>query len=348
MNGIGDVLETLRRAHGLTQADVCAKADLTQAALSRYENDQRMPDADVLSRLAGVLGVSTRFLIHEHAVRGALAVDAHMRRQRSAKASLWRTLEARLNAHRLHLSMLFEEVSMRAEQSVPTFDPIDTPPVEAALMVRAQWRLPVGPVRHLTRWLESAGCVILEEDFGSARVDGLSQWVGDYPVLLINRAAPTDRKRLTMAHELGHLVLHNGLASDDPEREANEFAAEFLMPAHVIKPDLRPATLGRLRDLKRVWGVSMQALFERSYSLGLVTAADRMSFYKAMNARGWKTREPDSDRLGPETPELVAAIGERLRTKGLSDREVGELAGFADGSADNPFTRPERRRLQVV
>lgn len=347
MSGIGDVLETLRRARGLTQADLCAEAEVTQAALSRYENDQRMPDDEVLDRLARSLGVSKRFLTRDHAVRGALAVDAHMRRQRTTKASAWRRLEARLNAYRLHVSVLFEDVSMRAEQSVPTFDPIDTTPTQAALMVRAQWRLPVGPVRHLIRWLEAAGCVILEEDFGTSRIDGLSQWIGDHPVLLLNAAAPVDRKRLTLAHELGHLVLHNGVATEDPEREANEFAAEFLMPAHVIKPDLRPATLGHLRDLKRVWGVSMQALFERAYSLKQVSATDRTSFYKSMNARGWKTTEPDSDLLAPELPQLIAAIGDTLRAKGLSDEEIAELAGFSEDSADNPFARPTRR-LQAV
>jgi Zn-dependent peptidase ImmA (M78 family) len=345
MTGIGEVLETLRRARGLTQEELCAMAGVTQAAMSRYENDQRTPDGEVLDRIAEALGVSRRFLARDHKVRGALAVDAHMRRQRGTRPSVWRRLEAELNAHRLHLAVLFEDVSMRAEQTVPTFDPIDTAPAEAALMVRAQWRMPIGPVRHLTRWLEAAGCVIVEEDFGTSRVDGLSQWVGDHPVLLINSSAPVDRKRLTLAHELGHLVLHNGPASDDPEREANEFAAELLMPAHVIRPDLRTVTLGRLRDLKQVWGVSMQALCERAYSLGVLTAADRTRIYKAMSARGWRRAEPGGELLPPEQPELVAAIGTALRGKGLSDREIAELAGYAEDAS--PFVRPSRR-LQPV
>lgn len=343
MNGLGVVLETLRRARGMTQDDLWKEVEITQAALSRYENNLRTPDTEVVERLARALGVTPRFLTREHAVRGALAVDAHMRRQRTTKASLWRRLEARLNMYRLHVSTLFEEVSMRAEQTVPTFDPVDTSPTQAALMVRAQWRMPVGPVRGLVQWLEAAGCLILEEDFGTARIDGVSQWIGDHPVMLINSAMPTDRKRLTLAHELGHLTLHNGQATEDPEREANEFAAEFLMPAHVIRPDLRPVTLGRLRDLKRVWGVSMQALYERAHALKLVTAAERVAFYKSMNARGWKTTEPDSEQLAPETPRLVAAIGDALRSKGLSDTEIADLAGFTDDSTDNPFTRAARR-----
>ncbi|SFQ64144.1 Zn-dependent peptidase ImmA, M78 family [Amycolatopsis arida] len=347
MNNFGEVLETLRRAQGFTQDDLLEKINVTQAALSRYENNLRMPDTEVIERLARTLGVTPAFLTRDHRVRGALAVDAHMRRQRTTKASLWRRLEARLNKYRLHISTLFEEVSMRAEQTVPTFDPVDTSPVQAALMVRAQWRMPVGPVRNLTRWLEAAGCVVLEENFGTSRIDGMSQWIDDHPIMLINNAVPTDRKRLTLAHELGHLVLHNGLATDDPEREANEFAAELLMPGHVIKPDLCPATIGRLRDLKRVWGVSMQALYERAYSLDMVTSTERATFYRSMNARGWKTMEPDSDLLAPETPQLVTSIGSTLRSKGLSDREIASRAGFTEDSPDNPFLAPTRHLRAV-
>ncbi|MEU4804368.1 XRE family transcriptional regulator [Actinosynnema sp. NPDC023587] len=343
MNGFGELLGTLRRAIGMTQDDLLAAAGISQVAMSRYENNQRTPDEDTTARLAAALGVTPRFLVRDHAVRGALAVDAHMRRQKTTKATLWRRLEARLNKYRLHVSILFEEVSMRAEQTVPSFDPVDVTPEQAALMVRAQWRMPMGPVHNLTRWLEAAGCVIFEEDFGTHRIDGLSQWIGDHPVMLVNRAAPPDRIRLTMAHELGHLVLHNGLATEDPEGEANAFAAEFLMPSHVIRPDLRPATPGRLRDLKRVWGVSMQALFEKAYRLKLVTGTERTTFYKNLNARGWKVNEPDSDLLAPEQPQLIALIGDVLRGKGLTEKEIADLAGFSPDSEDNPFTRPGRR-----
>jgi Zn-dependent peptidase ImmA (M78 family) len=344
---IGEVLEILRRAQGLTQEELCGRTGLTQAALSRYENDQRMPDEATLTGLARELGVSQRFLLRDHVVRGALAVDVHMRRQKTTKASAWRRLEARLNKHRLHACLLFEDVSLRAEQSVPTFDPVDTPPSEAALMVRAQWRMPSGPVRNLTRWLESAGCLVFEEDFGTPRVDGLSQWVGDHPVLLINGAIPTDRKRLTLAHELGHLVLHNGLAVEDPEREANEFAAQFLMPEHVIRPELRGVSLGKLHDLKQVWGTSMQSLFERAFMLGVVTKDERTKFYQAMNARGWKVNEPGSDRLAAERPAMVTAIAEALREKGLAPEDIAEATGFDVAARDNPFLLPDRH-LKVV
>lgn len=347
MSGPGEALLVARKAQGLTQDDVCGELGITQATLSRYENDQRVPDGETLAKFAQVYGVTAGFLRHGQRMQGALAIDSHMRRQKTTKATLWRRLEARLNMYRLHISLLFEEVSLQATSIIPTFDPEETQPAAAALMTRAQWKMPIGPVLHLIRWLEAAGCIVIEEDFGTTRVDGLSQWIGDHPVILINSRLLTDRKRLTLAHELGHLSLHSSVATADMEEEANAFAAEFLMPEHVIRPELRNLSLGKLIDLKREWGVSMQAIFERAYRFGLVKASDRVDFYRSLNSRGWKVREPVSDELPIERAELAQEIGVRMRERGLSDDEIACMVGFAPDSKTNPF-RTQPKRLQVV
>ncbi|HKS49589.1 MAG TPA: hypothetical protein VJT49_31660 [Amycolatopsis sp.] len=78
-----------------------------------------------------------------------------------------------------------------------------------------------------------------------------------------------------------------------------------------------------------------------------MTAEGRVKFHKAMNARGWKVNEPGSDRLAPERPEMVAAIADALRRKGLSGEDIAEMTGFDTAAGDNPFLRSDRR-LQVV
>jgi Zn-dependent peptidase ImmA (M78 family)/DNA-binding XRE family transcriptional regulator len=347
MSGLGEALITARKARGLTQEQLATAAGVTQAALSRYENDQREPDTDVLSALAKALGVTARFLEGAGRLQGAMAIDAHMRRHATAKPTVWRQLEAKLNMYRMHAQHLFEEVSLLADQRVPTFDPIDADPVAAARLVRMQWRMPIGPVRQLMQWIEAAGCLIIEEDFGTSRVDGLSQWIGDHPVVLINLRSPTDRKRLTTAHELGHLVLHATYVSPDLEQEANRFAGEFLMPAEVIRPQLRNPTLGRLLDLKREWGVSVQALIERAKELSLISPAQRVNLYKALSARGWRTREPVSEELPSEHARLSRSIGDALTAKGLTNEQLAVKAGFAANNYDHPF-QPTRRPLRAV
>jgi Zn-dependent peptidase ImmA (M78 family)/DNA-binding XRE family transcriptional regulator len=346
MSGFGDAITVTRKARDITQAELADKVGVSQAAINRYEAGLRDPDDETLGKIADVLGVTRRFLRDSDRFVGALAVDAHMRRQKTTKASVWRRLEAELNLLRLHSSLLFSEVSIAAEQMVPTFDPLDTTPEAAARLVRAQWRLPIGPVVNLTRRLEAAGCLVFTTDFGTSRVDGLSQWSGDHPVILLNEALAADRLRLTLAHELGHLCLHTMDPTEDMEGEANRFAAEFLMPEEAIRHQLRRPEIGTLLDLKREWGVSMQALYERAYRLGLVTGEERQRFYRMLNARGWKTVEPHPERVLREKPELAAHIGTVLHQRGLGADEINELVGVVD-SESNPF-RYAIRTLHAV
>ena len=348
MTALGEVILTLRRAYGFTQADLAERAGVTQAALSRYEQELRHPDADTVAALAAALDVTTRFMLRAGRERGAMAIDAHMRRRATAKATDWRLLEARLNVLRFHAGQLFEEVSIRSSERVPTFDPLGTPPSDAARMVRMQWKLPSGPVRRLLAWLEAAGCVVVQESFPTGRVDGLSQWIEDHPVLLLNASTPVDRLRLTAAHELGHLCLHANGPGDDVEREANEFAAEFLMPASVIQSQLRRVSLGGLMDLKRQWGVSVQALIERAHHLGTLDHRSRTSLYKQLSARGWRTREPGSDDIAAEETRLTTAIADSLRERGLDDDEVASIAGFSTADANHLFVGSHVRRLRVM
>lgn len=343
---IGDVLLVLRRANGLTQEALAERVGITQATLSRYENDLREVDDDAARALAPALGVTAAFLQHEFHMQGAIAADTHMRRQKTARPSDWKHVEARLNALRMHSTYLLDRVPMRPQNQVGQFDPDETSPSEAAAMLRAAWRMPIGPVRSLVRWVESSGIIVLEEDFGTSKIDGMSQWAGDHAVILVNSTLPTDRKRLTVSHEVGHLVMHSGYIGTDMEEHANEFAAEFLMPEHAIRSDLRNLSLGKLADLKLVWGVSMQAIFERAFRLGLASASDRSTFYRQMSKRGWRTREPNSDALPPEVPSLARTIGKSLEETGLSPAEISRLIGTAAG-LPTPFMRPQRR-LQMV
>lgn len=343
---LGDAILVLRRAAGITQEELAESLGIAQAALSRYENDLREPDNDMLEKLGEALGVTVEFLQHEFRMQGAIAADAHMRRQKTTKPSDWKRIEARLNAMRMHSSFLLERVPLQPHNHVIQLDPDEHSPDQAAAMLRAAWRMPIGPVRHLVRWVESAGVLVIEEDFRTRRNDGMSQWAGGHAISILNSALPTDRKRLTVAHELGHLVLHSQYVDADMEEQANQFAAEFLMPAHVISPQLSNLTLGKLSDLKAEWGVSMQAIFERAYRMGKVSAEDRRRFYRQISSRGWKTRELGSDMLPPETPELATSVRRQLDQSGLTRSEIQTLIGAREGHV-TAFDIP-RRALRIV
>jgi transcriptional regulator with XRE-family HTH domain len=88
MTKVGDVILTARRAVSLTQEELAARLGITQAALSRYENDLREPDGDAVARISEALDMSPEFLTHAFQLTGAIAADAHMRRQKTTKGLL--------------------------------------------------------------------------------------------------------------------------------------------------------------------------------------------------------------------------------------------------------------------
>ena len=117
---------------------------------------------------------------------------------------------------------------------------------------------------------------------------------GNRAVIGVNSRHPTVRQRFSIAHELGHLVLHepafqidphaflsfrnseSSSATDPHEIEANQFAAALLMPEALVRACV--AQLGKNPDveesitrLAQRFDVSTQAMTIRLTSLGEIT-----------------------------------------------------------------------------
>ncbi len=162
-------------------------------------------------------------------------------------------------------------------------------PVVTARAVRQYWGLSGKPVAHLVRLLESKGIIVVlvpMVEHEVARIDAFSTLAFDRPlmVLSVDKADDVFRHRFTAAHELGHLLMHGEYTAGDPalERQADRFAAEFLMPTNVVRQEL-PARfdMRKLAQLSEHWGVSIQALVYRSKELGLISdSAARRAYIK--------------------------------------------------------------------
>jgi Zn-dependent peptidase ImmA (M78 family) len=225
---------------------------------------------------------------------------------------------------------------------VPEFD--DLPPEHAARQLRAAWQLPTGPVPHLVRLAESKGIAVVIAPFGAEqRIDGFSCWSDhlDRPlVCLSSDRANVLRRRFNAAHEIGHIVMHRQAepGSAEREREANAFAAEFLVPAAEITPLLpHRVDLAALVELQREWGVSVQALLHRSTELGALSDSAAQQGWALISKLGWRRDEPADDLPGEwptllsEAVALAAPLGltaERLAAGlKLPAAEVLELIG---------------------
>ena len=102
---------------------------------------------------------------------------------------------------------------------------------------------------------------------------------------------PGDRQRFTLAHELGHLVMHD-VPTEEMEDEADKFASEFLMPEAQIQGQLHALSMRKLWELKSRWKVSMAALVKRAETLGCITASQTRYLWIQLSKSGYRLEEP--------------------------------------------------------
>lgn len=156
------------------------------------------------------------------------------------------------------------------------------------------------PVKDICQLIESHGIIIYEMS-ALEKFDGISFFTDKgFPVIVINKSFSNDRKRFTIAHELGHILLHNesnfpvSEFRDDKikEKEANEFASEFLMPEADIKNSLRGVTLSDVARLKSYWLTSMGSILRRAKDLKCIGEERYKYFMIEMSRNGFNRREP--------------------------------------------------------
>lgn len=148
-----------------------------------------------------------------------------------------------------------------------------------------------GPIRNLTASIEAAGvCLIPLPNLKG--IDGISAWVEDVPVIGISPSIPGDRFRLTLGHELAHLLIHTR-RSETSESEANRFAGALLFPQHEFDDAMQgERQLRYFISMKSAWGVSVAALVYRAHQLDYID--DRR--YRALQIQmsKWRKSEPAS------------------------------------------------------
>ena len=185
---------------------------------------------------------------------------------------------------------------------------------------------PDAPATRLAWRLEKNGVVVLPIHLEIDEHDAFSVWADTEPrtpVIVTTAGRSGDRQRWSIAHELGHLVLHQAFALTPSaiEDEADIFAGEFLLPEEVIRKDLSaPLTLTMLADLKGRWGVSMQALVMRAFNLGIITDGQRRYLFRQFVAKGWMQNEPVS--IPPEKPRLLRKLAESAYGQSVDARNV--------------------------
>lgn len=348
------MLTLLRESRGLSGAQLAKESGVPQPTISKMENNLSPMEPGRITAIAEALGYPIEAFNWSDQVYGFGSSSFYHRKQQTLPQTKLRKIQATVNLLRMRLSRLLKGVAIDARFTLPSIDVDELgSPSEVARAVRALWMLPMGPVKSMTTTLEQAGVVVIHSNFESPKISAISNiGVDGVPAFVVlNVGMPADRERFTLAHELGHLVMHStpDLAVD-AEREADEFASEFLMPAAEIRSQLRALNLNTAFALKMSWRVSIAALIRRARDLGQIDDARYKSLNVLRSKKGWHRDEPGT--FDHERPTVIQAlINVPLDEHGFTVPELAEVLGLSEDEFRSIYDRPaspRRAHLQVV
>lgn len=307
---LGANIRLARLFHGLTLEDVAARLGKTRQYVHKIETEQIVPPHETLEIIAELTQVEPAFFVTP--VPAPVAEEqCHFRKHFTTRSAIKHVALAKGEVFRRLVAGLEEHLELPAP-NIPQHDVHSLVEIErAAEACRVHWGLGLGPIHNMVRVAELAGVVVTSFKGISREVDAYSISAAR-PIIVVNsEEASACRVRFDVAHELGHLVLHVGLATGDrkTEGEANRFAGAFLLPRSSFVKEF-PRLRGRhlnwqgLAEMKLRWKVSKAALLYRARQLSLISEDQYRTGVIRLNRGGEAKIEREDSLVASEAPEL--------------------------------------------
>lgn len=325
----GERLERARKAAGLSLRALGEQVGLSQTAISKYEKNQIIPDSTMLIKLTHALNVKVEYFFRPKEFTYTLDDVDYRKRDIPKKgldlinAKILDQIEKRFELESFFPSAPIESFTLPStlQKNINEIDEID----EISKQLRISWKIGLNPIPDLIDVLETNGIrVFIIKDSIDNKFDGLATKIKNQPIIVISSDWPGDRQRFTLAHELGHLVLHGRIPKKmDEEKAANRFAGSFLLPTYAIREELGNKRnfieIQELSLLKQEYGISMQGIIFRAKQAQIIESKQSGKLWGMFKKRDWLVTEP-----GDAYPSEKSHIFKQLIFHALAEEFIGE------------------------
>ena len=334
-------LTSARISRGMTMKELAERADLSRQMISNYESGKTIPKAESLLKILSVLNFPRSFFSNEVS---ELTTGATFFRSQTASTKRVRDMQKERLKYlfdiygKLSSYVNFPKLNLPDVLEKDIYDITEDDIIEKANELRKKWELDLSsPINNLIQIAEKNGIVISEANMSNQTLDAVSRWIVDRPfIMLTDNSESSVRRRFNVAHELGHILLHNSIESIHDysaqdlkniiEMQANLFASLFLLPSQAFTDSLLSTSLDYYVDLKKYWKVSIQAMVYKTYSLDLINDDQRLYLNKRISANKWRTKEPYDDTMPVEKPKLLKMVIEMIVNNNvISKNELFQL-----------------------
>lgn len=283
-------LVNARKMKGLSQRDLsnatCRK--ISPTAIAKYEKGLMMPSSATLLLLSKALGMKVDYFFRPFFV--AIDIDGFEFRKHSGLKG--KKVEA---IKHLICSEIEKYIEIETILGMSEDCPIDykdrlvqneQDAQDLAIRFRQDMKLGMDGINSVVELLESIGVKIIEIEY-ERQFSGTCNTAGTIPVIIINKNMTPERKRLTIFHELGHLLLSFSHEAD-VEKLCTVFANEVLIPSEVFKTIIGESrhdiSLVELQAIQKDFGISVDALMAKAVALNIISEKRYTSYHKKKNA----------------------------------------------------------------
>lgn len=343
-----------REYRGMSQTELSKKiTGLSQSNLSKFEKGLEILSEDMVYKIIEELNFPHSFFqikIHNE------IESAHYR----SKSGITKKIRVQLESNNKLLGYLVDQLNDSVEFPDFSLVPLDvedyTPEYIAGYTRKILGLKRQQAVIDIFHLLESNGIVVIEFDDVTEKFDGVSfKTDKGIPVIILNKNFSNDRKRFTLAHELGHLIMH--IIGDFPfpnyrnekvrENEANRFASEFLMPEEDIKSSLIDLRISDLASLKKYWHTSKQSIIRRAKDLGCIDSNKAKYFMIELSRMG--ERKVEKTLVNIDSPVIFKNAYELHRNElDYSIDELGEAFSLPRDIVGKYFNFGDSKKLKIV
>lgn len=334
---IPERIREARRAVGINQREFADILGVTPQSVSQWEQGAKSPDGANLFQIANILKQPVSYFTTDRpAVFGGSSVAFYRAfgaktKKRNEQCDSWKEWLVQATAFLCNAVKLPNPVVLdwgpSSGNGVYRSEEIEA----AARECRRAWGLGDGPIANIVALMESKGIIFARSHFGAEDVNAFSYWNGARPfVFLSAESGSCARQRFDAAHELGHLVLHRGVSTDELEDartlkriegEANRFAGAFLLPEETYPHEVFTTRLEGFVELKRRWKVSVQAQIYRCHDLSIFTDDQVLNLRKSISKNRWLKKEPLDDFMQLENPTMLRKAVELVTSSGAMSAE---------------------------
>lgn len=300
---LGARIREFRERRALQKQELAAALGVDPSAITHIEAGRRSVSTSRLNTIAKILGVSVLALLDDDSPLGELAVAARTGSPSDLSADDEPMVE-RIRAL-AELSQVLDEGGIQTP-AAPNAPAVSINRWHRDSATLASWTLGQVKRRYLNEGpgildeVEDAlGVDILCEPFDNGPL-GMSAYLGDIRIIVLNSCQDRRVSHFTLSHELGHILgrahaplcITRDFTSTDPhERFANAFAAQLLAPNDDLRARFPNQDSITPDSLVRAWldyGMSWKALVYRLHNAGVTNASGRDELLKR-SVWGWAT-----------------------------------------------------------